>query len=168
MDKDVSVATKDPKNPKPAPLTFTTTLELGGKTATGFGVPADVVERLGAGKRPPVKVTINGYTYRNTVAVMGGRYMIGVAAEHRTAAGVSAGDELDVTLELDAGPRTVEVPADLAKALKAAGATEAFERLAFTHRKEHVRAVEDAKKPETRERRIAKAVEMVSGSPRGR
>jgi uncharacterized protein YdeI (YjbR/CyaY-like superfamily) len=148
---------------KPPKVTFTVVLELAGKTATGMTVPDDVVERLDAGKRPPVKVTINGYTYANTVAVMGGRYMIGVAAEHRAAAGVQAGDEVQVTLELDAGPRTVEVPADLAEALQAAGATDAFERLAFTHRKEHVRAITDAKKPETRERRIAKAVEMITG-----
>src|SRR3954470_19835058 len=88
-------------------VTFTATLELAGKTATGMTVPADVVERLGAGKRPPVKVTINGYSWRNTIAVMGGRYMLGVAAEHRAAAGVAAGDALKVTLELDAEPRTV-------------------------------------------------------------
>jgi hypothetical protein len=143
-------------------LAFTATLELAGKTATGMTVPADVIERLGAGKRPPVKVTINGHTWRGTVAVMGGRFMLGVAAEHRAAAGVAAGDRLKVRLELDAEPRTVDVPADLAKALKAAGATEAFERLSFTLRKEHVRAIEEAKKPETRKRRIEKAVEMVT------
>jgi hypothetical protein len=143
-------------------LAFTATLELAGKTATGMTVPADVIERLGAGKRPPVKVTINGHTWRSTVAVMGGRFMLGVAAEHRAAAGVAAGDRLKVRLELDAEPRTVDVPADLAKALKAAGATEAFERLSFTLRKEHVRAIEEAKKPETRKRRIEKAVEMVT------
>ena len=143
-------------------VTFTVTLELAGKTATGMEVPAEVVERLGAGKRPAVKVTIGGYTYRNTVAVMGGRYMVGVSAEHRAGAGVSAGDTVKVTLELDAEPRTVAVPKDLASALKAAGVSEAFARLAFTHRKEHVRAVEDAKKPETRARRIAKTVEMLS------
>jgi len=107
-------------------------------------------------------VTINGYTYRSTVAVMGGRYMIGVAAEHRAAAKVAAGETRKVTLELDAAPRTVDVPADLAKALKAAGATKAFDKLSYTHRKEHVRAIEEAKKPETRARRIEKAVEMVS------
>jgi len=105
-----------------AKVTFTAVLELAGKTATGMTVPNDVVERLGAGKRPPVKVTINGYTYRNTIAVMGGRYMLSVAAEHRAAAGVSAGDKLKVTLELDTAERTLDIPADLAKALKAAKA----------------------------------------------
>src|SRR4051812_48285720 len=148
MSEDVGMAAKQ--------VTFTATLELAGKTATGMTVPPDVVERLGAGKRPPVKVTINGYTYRNTIAVMGGRFMLGVAAEHRAAAGVAAGEKLKVTLELDAQPRTVDVPADLAKALKTARATEAFDRLSFTHRKEHVRAIEEAKKPETRQRRIEK------------
>jgi hypothetical protein len=147
-------------------VTFSATLELAGKTATGMTVPAEVVERLGAGKRPPVKVTVNGHTWRSTIAVMGGRYMLGVAAEHRAGAGVAAGDTLKVALELDAAPRTVDVPSDLANALKAAGVTEAFEGLSFTHRKEHVRAVEEAKKPETRQRRIEKAVEMVTAKQR--
>ena len=146
----------------PRPITFTAPLELAGKTATGFTVPAEVVERLGAGKRPPVKVTINGYTYRNTIAVMGGRYMLGVAAEHRSGAKVAAGNVVKVRVELDQEPREVEIPTDLAKALRAAGALAAFERLSYTHRKEHVRAIEDAKKPETRERRVAAAVQTVS------
>jgi hypothetical protein len=148
-----------------AALTFTAELELHGKTATGVEVPADVVERLGAGKRPPVRVTVNGHTWESTVAVMGGRYLLGVAAEHRAAAGIAAGDRITVALVLDAGPRQVEVPADLAAALDEAGVRAAFDRLPPSHRKEHVRAVEDAKKPETRARRIAKAVEAVtSGS----
>jgi uncharacterized protein YdeI (YjbR/CyaY-like superfamily) len=153
------MAAKDPKTKK---VRFTTVLELNGKTATGMAVPPELVEQLGAGKRPPVKVTINGYTYRSTVAVMGGRSLIGVNAENRAAAGAAAGDQLDVTLELDTAPRTVEVPRDLAKALKAAGAREAFDKLSYTHRKEHVRAIEEAKAPETRQRRIDKAVEMVT------
>jgi hypothetical protein len=147
------------------PITMKAKLELAGKTATGFQVPDDVVERLGSGKRPPVKVTINGHCWQNTVAVMGGRYMLGVAAEHRAAAGVSAGETVEVTLELDAAPRTVEVPADLARALKQAEVTAACERLAPSHRKEHVRAVEDAKKPETRARRIAKTIDALSKKP---
>jgi hypothetical protein len=146
-------------------MRFRTTILQAGKTATGIRIPDEVVEALGSGKRPPVKVTINGYTWRNTIAVYGGRYMLGVAAEHRAGAGVQAGDTLRVTVELDAGPRTVDVPADLAKALKAAGATAAFARLSFTHRKEHVRAVEEAKKPETRARRIANTVEQVVTPP---
>lgn len=142
--------------------TFRTTLQLHGKTATGIEVPAEVVEALGAGKKPAVTVTIDGtYTYRNTVASMGGRYLVGVSAEHRAAAGVAAGDEIEVTLEVDAAPRVVEVPADLAAALEAGGVRPAFDHLAFSHRKEHVRAIESAKAPETRARRIAKAVEKL-------
>ena len=93
-------------------MRFKTTLESAGKTATGFRVPPDVVASLGKGKRPPVVVTIKGYSYRNTVAVYGDEYLIGVAAEHRAGAGVKAGDELDVDLELDTAPREVDVPED--------------------------------------------------------
>jgi hypothetical protein len=144
---------------KTTSLKFRTTLLQAGKTATGFTVPAEVVEGLGQGKRPPVRVTINGYTYRNTVAVMGGAFMIGVAAEHREKAKVAGGDVIDVVLELDTAPREVTVPADLAKALKAhAGARKAFDGMSYTNRKELVRAIEDAKTEETRQRRIAKAV----------
>lgn len=145
------------------PVTFTATLELNGKTATGMVVPDDVVERLGGGKRPPVVVTINGYSWRSTIAVMGGRILLGVSAENRAGAGVKAGDVLEVTVALDDQPRTVEVPADFANALKQAKLTAAFDKLSFTHRKEHVRAIEEAKKPETRERRIARALEMLRG-----
>ena len=145
-------------------VAFTATLELAGKTATGFTVPDDVVERLGAGKRPPVRVTIGGYTYRNTIAVMGGRFMLGVAAEHRAGAVIAAGDTVKVTVELDDQPRTVEVPDDLSAALAAAGATAAFDRLAYTYRKEHARAVTEAKSAETRQRRIAKIVDGLTAS----
>src|SRR2546426_6880355 len=100
-------------------MRFRTVLELAGKTATGFRVPAEVVESLGAGKRPPVLVTINGFTYRNTVAVYDGQFLIGVSAENRTGAGVAAGDEIDVDLELDTAPRQVSIPPDFAAALEA-------------------------------------------------
>ena len=145
--------------------TFSAHLELSGRTATGFEVPDEVVQRLGAGKRPPVKVTINEHTWQSTVAVMGGRYMLGVPAEHRAAAAVSAGDTVAVTLELDAQPRTVDLPADLARALQAASAREAFDRLAPSHRKEHVRAIDEAKQPATRARRIAKTVDSLKPAP---
>lgn len=137
--------------------TFTTTLlQDDGSNATGIKIPPEVVEGFSAGKRPPVRVTINGYTYRNTVAVMGGAYMVGVSAEHRKNAGVAGGDTIEVTLELDTEPRTVEVPVDLATALAAkAGALAAFDALSPSKRKEFVRQVEDAKTQETRERRIA-------------
>ncbi|GAA1872288.1 hypothetical protein GCM10009836_61480 [Pseudonocardia ailaonensis] len=142
-------------------MRFTTTVELGGKTATGFEVPAAVLEGLGSGKRPAVSVTIGAYTYRTTVGSMGGRPMIPLSAENRTAAGVAAGDEIDVEIEVDTAPRTVEVPEDLASALADAGLREKFDALAFSHRKEHVRAVDSAKAAATRERRIAKCVEML-------
>ena len=145
-------------------VTFTTSLLLDDEVnATGIVVPPDAIERLGAGKRPPVVVTIGGYTYRSTVAVMGGLYMIPFSQEHRARSGLEPGADVEVTLELDQQPRTVEVPADLACALDAAGARERFDRLAYSVRKEHVRQVEDAKTPETRERRIAKVLEKVGG-----
>jgi hypothetical protein len=131
--------------------------------ATGIPVPADAVAALGSGKRPKVKVTLNGYTYRTTVAPYGDVFMLPLAAEHRNAARVAAGDRVDVTLELDTEPRTVEVPDDLAAALAAVpGARDAFDRLAYSHRKEHVRAVNEAKQPATRERRIAAVVAAVT------
>lgn len=139
-------------------VTFRTTLVATGGNNVGIEVPPEVVESFGAGKRVPVTVTLNGYAYASTVAVMGGQYLVGVNAAHRKGAGVGAGDELDVTIEHDAAPRTVEVPADLAAALAAAGVTETFAALAYSHRKEHVRAIEEAKKPETRQRRIEATV----------
>lgn len=143
-------------------MNFRAMLELGGKTATGIVVPADVVTALGAGKRPAVRVTLNGYPYRSTVAVMGGRYLVPVSAEHRVAAGVAAGDELEVTIELDTEVRTVEVPDDLARALDADPTVRAaFDALPVSQRKEHVRAIDEAKKAETRQRRVEKAVALV-------
>jgi hypothetical protein len=142
--------------------TFTTTvLQADGMNATGIVVPPQAVEELASGKRPKVRVTMNGYTYRSTVAVMGGRFLIPLAAEHREKAGVKAGDRVAVTLELDTAAREVDVPKDFAAALKKAGARAAFDALAYTHRKEHVRAIEDAKKPATRVRRIEQSVQMV-------
>lgn len=140
-------------------MKFKTTLMQGeSKNVCGIVVPAEIVEGLGGGKRAPVKVTINGYAYRNTVAVMGGKFMVGVAAEHREKANVKGGDEVVVELELDTSPRDVDVPADLAAALNAAKVLRAFEALAYSHRKEHVRSIEDAKSPETRSRRIEKTI----------
>jgi hypothetical protein len=136
-----------------------------GKSATGLRVPAEAIAALGTHKRPKVKVSIGGYTYRSTVAAYGEVFMIPLSAEHRQGAGVKAGDPVEVTLELDVEPRTVEVPADLAAALgEKPDALAAFEALAYSIRKEHVRQVEDAKTPETRQRRIAKIVAAVSGS----
>src|SRR5215203_3101834 len=145
-------------------MQFRSTLELGGRTATGLEVPAEVVDSLGQGKRPAVRVVINGYTYRSTVASMGGRYLLPVSAEVRAAAGVAAGDELDVSIELDTEPRTVEVPADLAAALaEDPAAGDAFARLSYSHQRAHVLSIEGAKKPETRQRRVADTVRRLRG-----
>ena len=144
-------------------MKFKTKLGLAGKTATGFVVPAAVVESLGAGKRPPVRVTINGYMYRNTVAVMGGQYMLGVAAGHRERAGVEAGDTLEVELELDTAPREIVVPEDFAEALGAEPRAKAFfEGLSYSERRWFVLNIESAKAAETRQRRIAAAVERLA------
>ena len=150
-------------------MRFRTRIRLEGKTATGFAVPADVVETLGKGKkRPPVTVTINGYTYRSTVAAYGDIFMLPLAAEHRTAAGVAAGDEIEVDLELDTAPRDVEVPADLAAALDAEPAARAtFDGLSNSNKKWHVLSVEGTKNPETRQRRIEKSIATLrEGRPR--
>jgi hypothetical protein len=140
-------------------MRFHTTILQAGKTTTGIQVPDEIVEALGSGRRPPVTVTINGYTYRSTVAVMGGRYMVGVSAEHRAGAGVAGGDEVDVDLELDRAPREVTVPADLATALDAEPeARRTFDGLSYSNKSWHVLQVEGAKTDETRRRRIAKSV----------
>jgi hypothetical protein len=126
--------------------------------ATGIRVPEEAITALGSGKKPRVKVSLKGYTYRSTVAVMGGEYLIPLAQEHRNAAGVQAGETLEITLELDTEPRTVEVPEDLAAALEDRGVREKFDGLAYSVRKEHVRQVTTAKADETRQRRIEKIV----------
>jgi len=143
-------------------MRFATTVEAAGKTATGLPVPADVVEALAAGKRPAVRVTVGGHTYRSTVAPRGGRFLVPLSGENRAAAGVAAGDAVEVELEVDTEPREVAVPADLAAAL--AGdepARAAFERLAYSHQLRHVLAVEGAKAAETRQRRIATTLERL-------
>ena len=139
----------------------TTVLKSEGMNATGMRVPSAVVDQLGGGKRPKVTVTLKGYTYRSTVAVYGDEFFLPLAAVHREAAGVIAGQRVHVSVEVDTAPREVEVPNDLAAALNKAGARAAFDALAFTRRKEHVRAIEEAKAPETRARRIDKAVAMI-------
>jgi hypothetical protein len=143
-------------------MKFHSKIELGGKTATGLEVPAEVVDGLGAGKKPAVSVTINGYTYRSTIASMGGRYMLPVSAENRAGAQVAAGDGVEVEVELDTAPREVTVPPDFAAALdQDAGAKQFFEKLAFSHKLRHVLAINDAKTPETRQRRIEGAIKML-------
>ena len=143
-------------------VTFRGTLELGGKRATGVRVPDDVVAALGSRKRQAVLVTIGGHTYRSTVAPYDGAFMLPVSAENREAAGVAAGDEVAVMLEVDDAPRTLDVPADLLAALDRAGARSAFDALSFSNRQRHVLSVTGAKTDETRQRRIAKVVESLA------
>ena len=143
-------------------MRFRTTIELGGKTATGFRIPENVVADLGPGKRPAVRVTIGGHTYRTTVAPMGGVFMIPLSAENRAGAGVAAGDEVDVDVELDTEPRFVTVPPDFAEALgRQPDARKAFDALSYSNRRRHVLSIEGAKTDETRQRRIGKAVDAL-------
>jgi hypothetical protein len=149
-------------------MRFRTTLRQEGRTATGFEVPPEVVTALGTGKRPPVRVTINGYTYRSTVAAYGEVFMLPLAAEHRTAAGVAAGDDLDVEVELDEAPRVVVVPDDLAAALAGDPAAQAtWDTLSYSNKRWHVLNVEGTKNVDTRRRRIEKALTALrEGRPR--
>ena len=148
---------------KSQPITFHTTILKFGPNNTGIEIPEEIIEKLDSGKRPPVIVTVKNYSYRSTVAVMSGKFMISLSAAHRQAAGVQGGENVDITLELDLEPRTVELPKDLKAALSEAGALAAFEKAAPSMRKEYVRQVESAKAQETRERRIVKIVEKLSG-----
>ncbi|MCA9899926.1 MAG: DUF1905 domain-containing protein [Ardenticatenaceae bacterium] len=143
-------------------ITFHTTILQTGKNTAGIEVPETVIEALGGGKRPLVKVTVNNYTYPSAVAVMDGKFMIALSAKNREAAGVAGGEEADVTVALDLEPRTVEIPDDLMAALSASNALAAFENAAPSMRKEYVRQVVEAKAQETRERRIQKIVEKLS------
>ena len=140
-------------------MKFRVVIEGAGKTAAGMEIPPEVVAALGETKRPPVRVTINGYTYRSTVAVLGGRFMIGVSNEVRAASGVAAGDEVEVELELDTAPREVSVPPELARELaRDAAASKAFEALSYSKKRLIVDPVANAKTAETRDRNIAKAL----------
>ncbi len=140
--------------------TFKTTLIKGDqKNTSGIEIPAEIIDALSAGKKPPVRITIGDYSYRSTVAVMGGRYLVSLSQAHREASGLQGGETVDVTVEVDTEPRTVEVPEDLAAALAAKpGAHEAFDKASPSARKEFVRQVAEAKAQDTRERRIAAIV----------
>ena len=143
-------------------MRFRTTIVQSGKNTTGIQVPGEVMEALGAGKRPAVTVTVNGYRYRSTVASMGGVAMVSLSAEHRAGAGVAGGDEVEVDLELDTAPREVEVPADLAAALDAEPAARSTcDGLSYSNRSWHVLQVTGAKTDETRRRRIARSVDLL-------
>lgn len=141
------------------PLKFQSVVELGGKTATGIRVPPEIVQALGKGQRPPVLITIGGHTYRTTVAAYSGAYFVPLSAENRALAGVAAGDAIEVTVALDTQPREVELPADFAEALSAdEQASRFFESLSYSNKRRWVLSIEDAKTPETRQRRITGAV----------
>ncbi len=145
-------------------MEFSTTIELGKKTATGFEVPDHVVESLGSTKRPAVRVTINGFTYRSTVARMGGRFLIPLSAENRTGANVAAGETVVVDIVLDTEPREVILPEDVAAALDADPVAKgAFETLSYSNRRRHVLAIESAKTEETRRRRIDRVLGELRG-----
>jgi len=138
---------------------FQTTILTSGKTATGIRVPDDIVERLGAGKKPPVKISINKYTYRSTIAVMNGTFMVGINADVREKAGVKGGDKINVEIELDTEPREITLPPDFKKVLdKNATARKFYEGLSYSRKKNYVLPIEQAKTEETRQRRIEKAI----------
>ena len=149
-------------------MRFRTTILQGDKTATGIRVPDEIVGALGAGKRPRVTVTINGYTYRSSIAVMGGDFVVGVSAENRAGAGVAGGDEVEVDIELDTAPRVVAVPSDFAAGLDAEpAARRTFDALSYSNQGWHVYQIEAAKNDDTRQRRIAKSVDALrEGRPR--
>ena len=136
---------------------------MGGKTATGLRVPPGVVAALGSSRKPAVMVTIGGYTYRSTVASRGGAFMIPLSAEHRGAAGLAAGDEVDVEVKVDTEPRELVIPEDLRAAVDTDAAARAFfDGLSYSNRRRIVGNVEGAKTPQTRQRRIDKAVFALS------
>lgn len=145
-------------------MKFRATVELGGKTATGIRVPGEIVNALAGGNPPSVRVTLAGHTYATSVARRRGEFKLPVSAAVREAAGIAAGDELDVEIELDHAPREVTIPGELADALdRHPDAQGGFDSLSYTNRKRHVLAVEGAKTAETRERRIKKILKELGG-----
>ena len=142
-----------------ASATFQTTIRSAGNNA-GIEVPEDVIESLGAGKKPPVLVNVNGFEYRNTVAVMGGRYMISLSSAVRKESGIAAGDDVTVTLTVADAPREVVVPEDFATAMEGAGVRPFFDALSNSLQRMHIDLIEGAKAPETRARRVDKAVAL--------
>lgn len=146
-------------------MRFTAVLELGGKTATGIEIPRDVIDSLNAGRRPALRATLNGYAFRTTVGVLGGRYLLPVSAGHRAAAGLSAGDTVDVEVEVDTEERTVPLHADFAAALDAdAESARAFAALSLSRRRQLAEPIGQAKSDETRARRVQKAMDTLRGT----
>jgi hypothetical protein len=140
-------------------MKFRTRILQAGKTATGIRVPDEIVAALGAGKRPKVKVTVNGYTYRSSIAVMGGKFMVGVSADVRGKTGVAGGDEVDVEVVLDTAPRIVSVPPDLQAAFeRKPAAKRAFDALSYSRQQRYTLPIEKARTDDTRERNVAKAI----------
>ena len=139
-----------------------------GSTATGIEIPEDVLAALNAGKKPPVRLTVNGYAYRSTIATVDGRSMVGFSAAHRAASGLAGGDAVEVEIEVDTEPRQVELPTDLSAALDAEPrARETFDRLSNSMKGYHVSQVADAKTADTRQRRIEKSIAALrEGKPR--
>jgi hypothetical protein len=143
-------------------MRFRTTVQLDGKTATGLLVPPEVVAGLGDSRKPAVTVTLGGFTYRSTIASRGGRYLIPVSADVRKQSGVSAGDEVDVDVELDSAPREITVPDDFAERLAAEPAVrQFFDSLSYSNKSVHTLSVEQAKTAETRARRLDKAMDTL-------
>jgi hypothetical protein len=147
------------RNAQESVVRFRTRVLQARKTATGIEVPAEVVAALGAGKRPKVAVTINGFTYRSSIAVMGGKYLVGISADVREKTGVTAGDEIEVHIELDTQPRVVSVPDDLRAAFDHhPRAKRAFESLSYSRQQRYTLPIEKAKTDDTRERNVHKAI----------
>jgi hypothetical protein len=145
-------------------MDFTTELLATGGTTTGFEVPEEVVAQLGGGRRPKVVVTVEGHTWRTSIASMGGRFLLGASAAVREGAGIASGQSYTVHVELDTAPRTVEVPEDLAVALAASPtATTTWAGLSYSQQRQHAEAVLAAKKPETRARRVGTIVVGLAG-----
>lgn len=143
-------------------MKFHTTIKQGDKTATGIQIPDEVIEALGAGRKPAVTMIVNGYLYRSTVATVDGKYMVGFNADHREASGLNGGDEVDVEIEVDTAPRTVELPADFARALDQEPKAKAtFEKLSNSMKGYHVAQVTGARTDETRQRRIEKSISVL-------
>jgi predicted thioesterase len=140
-------------------MKFRTRILEAGKTATGIQVPDEIVAALGAGKRPKVQVTLNGYTYRSSIAVMKGKFMVGVSAEVRGKAGVAGGDEVDVEVVLDTAPRIVTVPPDLQAAFqRKPAAKRVFDSLSYSRQQRYTLPIEKARTDDARERNVAKAI----------
>ena len=144
-------------------MKFRTTILAAGKSATGLPVPDETINALGASKKPAVVVTVGGYTYRSTIASRNGSFIIPLSAENREAAGVAAGDEVEVDVVLDAEPRKVQVPDDFAAALdKEPLARERVDLMSYSNQLGHVQLIDGAKTPESRQRRINKALDTLS------